>query len=916
MAAADPKNCVKIEKEDISGDEIKCEDIADNELDAYNNIEENFKTIETKLSCRNCDYKANMTSCFVKHVVSEHCGSVFPCSICNSNFASEKLFTEHVNKTHWGKCVDVENKNFQAFFTCSLCDHKTVRSSLYVKHMFREHPGSSLQCSFCKLQFENGEQFLEHVKVAHKKNKRKVFKESGVFPCKECNKIFSKLSNLESHKRAVHNIQVSVCEFCCKEFKNKDYCRQHIRLVHESQFLDNVECDVCGKVFKSKANLYHHKRAVHEVEEDLICYICATKSRNSYMLRKHLKKCQVRAKMAPRTYVLGKNDQIQQQNGDKFFCKDCNKTFFTPKALRSHNRAAHTFDPLNCHICNREFKNVDYLKQHFRRGHYIQDSEQIIAMVKFVKPDYEPASSKKKDQDRNRAEVKLGEAWGFDIFQDNSKPAAVSSESLKNRQELVNKWREMEEMQRREKELENKILIEKQKHKEELVNRVLDEMNDTPVDNFKDIVSPSQEVLSQSNDWTVTSNQYINDNEGEFKFKTEDMLAECEVKIEAEDSECSSDIETKDVDSEPEEKEDQEEEVPPLPSDNKPFSCNECCKTYQNLKYLTSHIKTVHTVLPCSCPHCRTEFKNPRYLCQHLQRAHKLDIKSAKEYSLKASAKESDSIAKDAINITPKIEMKEEDNFQTDFTCSYCNKVFSSKSRLSHHVSNMHVVGEYLCPTCGEKFTLKQQLKNHNEKMHSKKAEGVCQFCSKTYKHLSSHIKDVHMKEECICPHCAKTFSNRKHLNGHLASVHSGEGQTRICPICSKQCKNPQYLRQHVRLVHETVEDVANYLSCDECGKQFANKAHLYHHTRAVHVVENCNCILCGRTYKNKIALGKHMKHAHDGMVKNPYSGGAEQTQVTESKTFQAAPPMDVDPPFQSRLEAYPRTFFGQSGWY
>ena len=535
-------------------------------------------------------------------------------------------------------------------------------------------------------------------------------------------------------------------------------------------------------------------------------------------------------------------------------------------------------------------------------------------MVKFVKPNYEPASSKKKDRDHNRPEVKLGEGWGFDIFQDNSKPAQVSSDILKSRQELVNKWREMEEMQKREKELENKVLFETQRQEKDFENKVLSEMNVTTGDDHKEVVPPSQEVVTQGEDWTVAANQYFNYNEGEFKIKTEDMLAECEVKIEAEDSEGSSDIETKEVDSYPEEREGQGEEVPALKTDSRPFSCNECSKSYQNLKYLTSHIKTVHTVLPCTCPHCKTEFKNPRYLCQHLQRAHKLDIKSAKECSLKASGKENENIAEDAIYIAPKVEMKEEDNCQTDLTCSYCSKVFSSKSRLTHHVSNMHVVGEYLCPTCGEKFTLKQQLKNHNEKMHSKKSEGVCQFCSKTCKHLSSHIKDVHMKEECICPHCAKTFSNRKHLNGHLASVHSGEGQTRICPICSKQCKNPQYLRQHVRLVHETVEDVANYLSCDECGKQFANKAHLYHHTRAVHVIENCNCILCGRTYKNKIALGKHMKHAHDGMVKNPYSGGAEQPQATESKTFQAAPP--IDPAFQSRLEAFPRSFFGQSEWY
>ena len=114
------------------------------------------------------------------------------------------------------------------------------------------------------------------------------------------------------------------------------------------------------------------------------------------------------------------------------------------------------------------------------------------------------------------------------------------------------------------------------------------------------------------------------------------------------------------------------------------------------------------------------------------------------------------------------------------------------------------------------------------------------------------------------------------------------------------------------------VEDLTKYITCQECGKQFANKAHLYHHTKAVHVIESCNCKLCGRTYKNKIALGKHMKHAHDGMVKNPYSGGVKPVSP-EPELMQVAPGLTVSAQFiptEPRLDAFPRSFFGQPGWY
>jgi len=203
---------------------------------------------------------------------------------------------------HSSECGVNETRDIK--FECAFCSLKTARPKLYAKHMVSEHCDQHLQCSNCFLQFVTEVSFLEHAKTFHKNVKRTKV-EGEIYPCMECSKVFSKPSNLESHKRAVHNIHVQVCEFCCKEFKNKDYCRQHIRLVHESHFQDKEICDVCSKVFKNKSNLYHHKRAVHEVAEDLICYICASKCKNSFALRKHVRKCQVKAKQEPKTYVLG-----------------------------------------------------------------------------------------------------------------------------------------------------------------------------------------------------------------------------------------------------------------------------------------------------------------------------------------------------------------------------------------------------------------------------------------------------------------------------------------------------------------------------------------------------------------------------------------------------------------------------------
>eukprot|EP00092_Neocalanus_flemingeri_P022614 GFUD01024527.1.p1 GENE.GFUD01024527.1~~GFUD01024527.1.p1 ORF type:complete len:532 (-),score=99.80 GFUD01024527.1:240-1835(-) len=531
-------------------------------------------------------------------------------------------------------------------------------------------------------------------------------------------------------------------------------------------------------------------------------------------------------------------------------------------------------------------------------------------MIKFVKPDYEPASSKKKNQDPGSSqstEFKPGLDWlnsSLDHLQSTTKPPSGNSESQKMRQELVTKWREMEEEQKRMKEAE-----------------VLLANAGTQIEGKEETYTSHSTIPDSSQ--AHCDDKAALDSELELNYlikveESESILPECEVKLEASGPNYISDADFNNSDSSSDKGEEtfnenvsesykQQEDEPSI------YSCNECSKSFQNMKYLTSHIKTVHTHQPCSCPHCSVNFKNARYLSQHLQRAHKIDSKSAKRQSFNSEGRSGikSEIKKEEISKTVESDLND-----TEFPCTDCVKVFSKKSRLSTHMSNMHVLGEYLCQLCGEKFNLKQQLKNHTDKVHAK-ADGICQFCSKSFKNVSSHIKDVHMKEECICPHCAKTFHNKKHLNGHIATVHSGEGQTRICPVCSKQFKNSQYLRQHVRLVHETVEDLTNYISCEECGKQFANKAHLYHHTKAVHVVESCNCTICGRTYKNKIALGKHMKHAHDGMVKNPYSGGVKTNpSQQDSQTEFSSATQSQQIPFQPRLDDFPRSFLGQTGWF
>ena len=182
------------------------------------------------------------------------------------------------------------------------------------------HGGQTFYCSFCSLDLESCEDFYQHVKSARCKSgiAGGQTELEGGFPCIECKKVFKTINYLQCHNRSVHQIQVTVCEYCCKEFKNRDYYKKHVKLVHEAHLNEPQVCDVCNKKFKSKPNLYHHKKSVHETSENMICYICAHVSKNEQALRKHVRKCEMKANKGPNPLPFGVYTQDIHVEGDKF----------------------------------------------------------------------------------------------------------------------------------------------------------------------------------------------------------------------------------------------------------------------------------------------------------------------------------------------------------------------------------------------------------------------------------------------------------------------------------------------------------------------------------------------------------------------------------------------------------------------
>merc|ERR1719369_335334 len=135
---------------------------------------------------------------------------------------------------------------------------------------------------------DSKDNFIKHVQIMHEQQYAKgLLSLTGnfeEFQCMDCKKVFKTINNLRCHRSLVHKIQVTVCEYCCKEFKNRIYHGKHVKLIHESYCNERITCNLCGKSYKSKGHLYHHKRAVHERSEE-ICFICAKVCKNEDALK-------------------------------------------------------------------------------------------------------------------------------------------------------------------------------------------------------------------------------------------------------------------------------------------------------------------------------------------------------------------------------------------------------------------------------------------------------------------------------------------------------------------------------------------------------------------------------------------------------------------------------------------------------
>jgi len=92
--------------------------------------------------------------------------------------------------------------------------------------------------------------------------------------------------------------------------------------------------------------------------------------------------------------------------------------------------------------------------------------------------------------------------------------------------------------------------------------------------------------------------------------------------------------------------------------------------------------------------------------------------------------------------------------FHSIIRCNFCTKTFNEKRGLRRHNQKLHPneeatlkTGPFSCEFCNKIVTSRIKLRKHKNSKHSElasKGDTACQFCSKHFKNIQTHIKAMH----------------------------------------------------------------------------------------------------------------------------------------------------------------------------
>ncbi|TNN33902.1 Zinc finger protein 646 [Liparis tanakae] len=206
------------------------------------------------------------------------------------------------------------------------------------------------------------------------------------------------------------------------------------------------------------------------------------------------------------------------------------------------------------------------------------------------------------------------------------------------------------------------------------------------------------------------------------------------------------------------------------------YYCSVCNNTYSNQLAMKNHLRTHFAYKKHCCPNCGKGFRGKKQLLGHKcadvrkegpRSKRVLKARAAKCKECKQAFVSVEQLAAHACDGQPggAAQTKEE----RPFACNVCNRSYRHAGSLLNH-KNTHKTGHFSCSFCAKPFSNPMALRNHT-RIHTQKKKYVCLTCGKAFR-LASILHNhqrVHDRAAAPfnCPACGKSFQGRAGLKRH-----------------------------------------------------------------------------------------------------------------------------------------------------
>ncbi|XP_063286880.1 zinc finger protein 646 [Pelobates fuscus] len=678
---------------------------------------------------------------------------------------------------------------------------------------------NALSCNQCPSSFASLSELESHLEN---------HKEERPFKCNQCDRSYRHAGSLVNHKKT-HQVGLYSCLICQKEYSNPMGLKNHLRTHSEDK---RFKCEECGECFRMSRQLSNHRKATHgyyagtndgdipgsQEGFEMPPPVLVENSNLMSNLENYIAESMVPndfSQLVPKYYAEEKTQEVAEESQEvkqesaaedkegqmvdgsldqrRYKCKQCGKAYKHAGSLANH-RQSHTVGVYQCAICYKEFSNLMAMKNHCRLH------TNSRAQKNCRSPYFSTKLSSLSDDNPDKPH----------------QTALLFSDPM-------------------EKHEDQHCFLEasESSHSEEETRMT------SPHKSQSDCLSPSAQTVKDEADTALRLDSL-------FQTCKAANVVQDEASPQVQETPLSLDVEQRLTAPPGLEATDDEELKPGESSEERPFMCQECGRTYRHAGSLINHKKTHQTGI-YSCSICAKQLFNMAALKNHL-RAH---------FKSRAGRKLEDTYFHSA-SFSDELFQSTEDSYQ----CGICHKVLTCEMDYLQHqaLHKDEKVMEIGCDNLAAKEEPSPDIcwgenpqgsQGSSDDSAYSSVPGIPEAIKREVENLALQPSlQPWAQEESL--EITKVDKKREDPGTSFQNPIMSIDQSPANKIVPEQADLPE-LEEHSQYLDDRP------FKCEACGRTYRHKSSLLNH-KLTHKTGIYQCSLCPKQYSNLMALRNHLR--------------------------------------------------------